>query len=96
MHPEIVRLAQQELDEVTGGERLPDFSDKPKLPYISAVMKEVLRWKTPNPLATVSPYFFFRENWPETEVPGVPHRLMEDDVYEGWFIPAGAIVFDNP
>ena len=59
MHPEIVRLAQQELDEVTGGERLPDYSDKPRLPYISAVMKEVLRWKTPNPLGTASPYLFF-------------------------------------
>ena len=27
---------------------------------------------------------------------GTPRRLMEDDVYEGWFIPAGATVFDNP
>ncbi|KAF9786299.1 cytochrome P450 [Thelephora terrestris] len=77
MHPEVVHLAQRELDEVLGGERLPDFSDKPRLPYISAVIKEVLRWKPPNPL-------------------GTPHRLMEDDVYEGWFIPAGATVFDNP
>ena len=41
-------------------------------------------------------FIFFRENCPETDVPGVPHRLMEDDVYEGWFIPAGAVVFDNP
>ena len=50
MHPEIVRLAQQELDEVLGGERLPDFLDKPRLPYISAIVKEVLRWRPPNPL----------------------------------------------
>ena len=27
---------------------------------------------------------------------GTPHRLMEDDVYEGWFIPAGTTVIDNP
>ena len=58
MHPEIVRLAQRELDGVTGGERLPDFSDKPQLPYVSAVMKEVLRWNTPNPLGTVFLHFF--------------------------------------
>ena len=50
LHPEIVRLAQQELDEVLGGERLPDFSDKPRLPYISAIVKEVLRWRPPAPL----------------------------------------------
>ena len=28
--------------------------------------------------------------------PGTPHRLMEDDVYEGWFIPAGTTVIANP
>lgn len=53
MHPQIVCLAQQELDEVLVGERLPDFSDKPRLPYVSAVMKEVLRWRPPNPLGAV-------------------------------------------
>ncbi|KAF7360842.1 O-methylsterigmatocystin oxidoreductase [Mycena sanguinolenta] len=31
---------------------------------------------------------------PPTEL-GVPHRLMEDDVYEGMFIPAGSTVFAN-
>ena len=50
LYPEIVCLAQKELDEVLGGERLPDFSDKPQLPYISAIMKEVLRWRPPTPL----------------------------------------------
>ena len=55
LHPEVVRLAQQELDEVLGGERLPDFSDKPRLPYVSAIVKEVLRWRPPTPVgATVS------------------------------------------
>ena len=55
LHPEVVRLAQQELDEVLGGERLPDFSDKPRLPYISAIVKEVLRWRPSSPLGA-SPY----------------------------------------
>ncbi|KAJ6454381.1 cytochrome P450 [Mycena sanguinolenta] len=31
---------------------------------------------------------------PPTEL-GVPHRLIEDDVYEGMFIPAGSTVFAN-
>lgn len=50
MYPEVVRLAQRELDEVLGGGRLPDFSDQPKLPYITAIVKEILRWRPPNPL----------------------------------------------
>ena len=54
LHPEIVRSAQHELDEVLGGERLPYFSDKPRLPYISAIVKEVLRWRPPTPLGTTT------------------------------------------
>ena len=53
LHPEVVRLAQEELDRVIGGDRLPEFSDKPQLPYISAIVKEVLRWGIPVPLGTV-------------------------------------------
>jgi cytochrome P450 len=26
---------------------------------------------------------------------GVPHRLMEDDVYDGMFIPGGATTLEN-
>lgn len=26
---------------------------------------------------------------------GLPHRLMEDDVYNGMFIPKGSLVFAN-
>ena len=26
---------------------------------------------------------------------GASHRLMEDDVYEGMFIPAGTVLFEN-
>jgi cytochrome P450 len=52
LHPEMVRLAQKELDEVIGGDRLPDLSDKPQLPYITAFVKEVLRWGPPVPLST--------------------------------------------
>ncbi|KAF9786328.1 cytochrome P450 [Thelephora terrestris] len=51
LHPNVVHLAQKELDEVVGGDRSPDFSDKSQLPYISAIVKEVLRWRPPAPLA---------------------------------------------
>lgn len=28
-------------------------------------------------------------------LPAVPHRLIVDDVYEGYFLPAGSIVIGN-
>jgi len=33
-----------ELDHVVGVERLPSFADREKLPYIHALIKEILRW----------------------------------------------------
>ena len=72
----IVKKAQQQLDGLLGGERLPEHSDMDQLPYITAVIKETLRWAPPVPI-------------------GVPHRLMEDDVYKGMFIPAGAMMVEN-
>ncbi|KAJ7748917.1 cytochrome P450 [Mycena metata] len=54
-NPEAQRKAQLELDSVTGGKRLPDFNDKPDLPYVSALVKEVLRW---GPVAPIGiPHF---------------------------------------
>ena len=40
--PEIQMQAQAELDRVVSG-RLPDFGDIDDLPYMSALVKEVLR-----------------------------------------------------
>ena len=43
-------MAQQELDAVTGRERLPTFEDRPRLPFVDAVCKEVLRWRPVTPI----------------------------------------------
>ena len=42
-HPEVQVKGQREIDSVIGRERLPDFNDRPFLPYITAIVKEVLR-----------------------------------------------------
>ncbi len=42
-HPEVQTKAQEEIDRVIGSGRLPDLSDRPKLPYIDAILNEVLR-----------------------------------------------------
>ncbi|KAF9446841.1 cytochrome P450, partial [Macrolepiota fuliginosa MF-IS2] len=50
MYPDIQRRAQCELDAALGG-RLPDFNDRASLPYINALMKEIMRWHVVTPLA---------------------------------------------
>ncbi|KAH8806048.1 cytochrome P450 [Xylogone sp. PMI_703] len=44
--PEIQRKAQEEIDRVVGKERSPTWEDEPSLPYITACVTEVLRWRT--------------------------------------------------
>ncbi|KAH9070992.1 cytochrome P450 [Lactarius deliciosus] len=50
LYPEVQRKAQIEIDQVIGNSRLPNFSDQDALPYVQAVLKEVLRWHPVTPL----------------------------------------------
>ena len=43
LNPDVQRRAQEEIDKEVGLDRLPSFIDKPNLPYIECIMKEVLR-----------------------------------------------------
>ncbi|KAJ3540051.1 hypothetical protein NMY22_g4463 [Coprinellus aureogranulatus] len=43
-YPEVQKKAQAELDRVVGFGQIPTFEDRPKLVYIQAVIREVLRW----------------------------------------------------
>ncbi|KAF9562476.1 cytochrome P450 [Agrocybe pediades] len=75
MNPEIQKRAQAYVDQVAQG-RLPTLDDYASLPYIVALIKEILRW------APVAPV-------------GIPHRVMEDDVYQNYFIPKGTRIIAN-
>ncbi|KAJ6529904.1 cytochrome P450 [Mycena vulgaris] len=48
--PDVQRKAQAEIDSVLGGARLPLFSDRDQLPYVSAVVTELFRWHSVAPL----------------------------------------------
>jgi cytochrome P450 len=61
--PEVQRRAQAELDAVIGRDRLPTFSDAPRLPYLSAVIREVLRWRPSLPLSV--PHAVTEDDWYE-------------------------------
>jgi len=49
--PSIQVKAQAELDRVIGASRLPTIEDRDQLPYIEAIVKEVLRWHPVAPMA---------------------------------------------
>jgi len=53
LNPDIQEKAQREIDAVlqSTGKVLPDFGDESSLPYVSAIVKEVLRWNPVVPLA---------------------------------------------
>ncbi|KAH0580683.1 hypothetical protein H2248_002170 [Termitomyces sp. 'cryptogamus'] len=53
VNPEAQRKAQDEIDAVIGRKRLPDFSDRPNLPYVEAVYREIMRWRPVAPLGLV-------------------------------------------
>lgn len=54
LHPAVQEKAQAQLDSVIGMNRLPDFDDISSLPYIEAVLMEIMRWRPVVPLSTYS------------------------------------------
>jgi cytochrome P450 len=50
IYPDVQKRAQEEIDRIIGGSRLPSFSDKANLPYINAIAQETLRWHTLAPM----------------------------------------------
>ncbi|KAF8869911.1 cytochrome P450, partial [Infundibulicybe gibba] len=48
--PDVQRRAQNEIDSVIGNDRLPEPGDRPSLPYVEAVYREVMRWRPVLPL----------------------------------------------
>ena len=49
LFPQVQNRAQAELDAVIGRDRLPTFDDRPRLPYIEALCKELTRWQMVTP-----------------------------------------------
>ncbi|KZP23269.1 cytochrome P450 [Athelia psychrophila] len=50
-YPEVQAKAQLEIDSVLGSGHLPGFGDEASLPYISAIVKECLRWEVVTPIS---------------------------------------------
>ncbi|CAA7263089.1 unnamed protein product [Cyclocybe aegerita] len=86
-NPAVQKKAQEEIDRITGGSQLPDFSDREAMPYLEAVYREVMRYRPPLPL-TVSrslseddhyrDYFFPKGTLIFANIWGMTH---DEDVY---------------
>ncbi|KAI0034635.1 cytochrome P450 [Vararia minispora EC-137] len=61
--PETQQRAQEEIDAFVGQARLPTFADLPHLPYMSAMVRELLRWRTGLHFAV--PHAYERDDWYE-------------------------------
>jgi cytochrome P450 len=44
LYPEVQKRAYAEINDVVGKDRFPTFEDRDKLPYIAAIIQEVMRW----------------------------------------------------
>ena len=51
LFPEVQKKAHEELMKVVGPHRLPEYDDEESLPYIRALAKECLRWRSVVPLS---------------------------------------------
>ncbi|KAG6910303.1 hypothetical protein DXG01_011700 [Tephrocybe rancida] len=95
LHPDAQKRARDELDSVVGTKRLPNFDDRPRLPYLEALLKEVLRWHTTGRIGKVfvsgTTFTLGWLNLPS----GIPHRAIQDDIYNGYLIPKDSIILPH-
>ncbi|KAF9546826.1 cytochrome P450 [Agrocybe pediades] len=82
MGPSPEEKAIMDVAATTFAGRLPNFEDEASLPYINAIVKEVIRSSGSTTLLS-------------HKLLAVPHSSDEDDIYRGYFIPKGSIIIPN-
>ena len=92
-NPDVVKQAQEEIDQVIGRDRMPTLEDRESLPYINCILKETLRWNPPTPLGMITSNSTVTIS--VNTLIGIPHRLMETDTYNGMQIPGGSTIIPN-
>ncbi|KAF8210955.1 cytochrome P450 [Mycena galopus ATCC 62051] len=89
-NPESQKKAQAEIDSVIGDSDLPDFKDEDSLIYVSALVKEVLRWRSVTPIAI--PHFLTAED----EYKG--YRLPAGSIViaNAWCVDVFQVMYPDP
>ena len=54
-HPDIYKRARAEIDSIVRVGELPTFNDEEKLPLVTAICMEIIRWKDLVPLGRCTP-----------------------------------------
>ncbi|KAG1797362.1 cytochrome P450, partial [Suillus plorans] len=62
LYPDVQARVHAEINQVVMHDKMPSIDDRPSLPYLDAVLREVLRWCPPIPLgmahATINDDFY--------------------------------------
>lgn len=84
LHPHEQKKAQQEIDSITGGgQRTVALEDRPNMPYMRALLKEVARWHVVVPMSMPPVFWSIEVLAYDLLLEGVPRRTAETDVYNG-------------
>lgn len=87
LHPEKCRILQNEIDSVTGRDRIPTFEDTEKMPYLAAFVKEVHRWRpvlpggVPHAVTADDTFMGYHIPKGATIVPGHWAMSMDENMY---------------
>jgi cytochrome P450 len=94
LHPSVQRKAHEEIDRVIPRGTLPTLEEKDALPYITSIVLEVLRCWPVAPFGENRALYYYPELTLDIQT-GVPHCTTEEDVYQGYRIPANSLVLPN-
>jgi len=90
LYPEVSARAQEEIDRVIGREKLPIVENRTNLPYVEALMKEVLRWHPPVPLGL--PHRVMHND----EYNGMRIPVGSTVLYNAWYMMHDPSIFPSP
>jgi cytochrome P450 len=89
-NPEVMKKAQDELDNVVGHQRIVDEKDVPRFKYLQAIVKETFRLHPPVP--TLMPH----ENLKSCEVGGYHVSAKSMILVNVWAIHRDPCAYENP
>lgn len=92
LRPEVLKRAQEEMDNILLPGHFPTFDDEDALPVVSAIVKETFRWGVITPFGMTNLYIYIVL---ALTFIAVPHYIHVDDQYRGYHIPAKSIVLPN-
>ena len=95
LFPDIQKRAQAEIDIVVGDGRLPSFEDRERLPFVEAIVKEVLRWRPPVPVSEFLRVTFRLYYSVTFNLEDFAHCATENNIHNGYFIPKGTSILVN-